>query len=97
MVLINHLAREDETLVFGIDETLERRLGSRINAKGIFRDAVRSTETSHGEGQRTALGQHDVADSHTQCQPLMGAPRAHRTGSIGELPLKDRTTAQEVH
>ena len=45
MVLISHLASEDEPLVFGIDETLERRWGSRISAKGIFRDAVRSTET----------------------------------------------------
>ena len=31
--------------MFGIDETLERRRGSRISAKGIFRDAVRSTDT----------------------------------------------------
>ncbi len=45
MLLIEHLAREGEPLVFGIDETLERRRGSRISAKGIFRDAVRSTES----------------------------------------------------
>ena len=45
ILLIEHLAGEDEPLVFGIDETLERRWGSRIRAKGIFRDAVRSTET----------------------------------------------------
>ena len=44
-VLIDHLASDDEPLVFGIDETLERRHGSRISAKGMFRDAVRSTET----------------------------------------------------
>ncbi len=30
-------------LVFGIDETLERRRGRRIAAKGIYRDAVRSS------------------------------------------------------
>ena len=30
-------------LVFGIDETLERRRGRRINAKGIHRDGVRSS------------------------------------------------------
>ena len=45
LLLIRHLAKEDEPLVFGIDETLERRWGSRISAKGIFRDAVRSTGT----------------------------------------------------
>ena len=45
MLLIEHLAQDDEPLVFGIDETLERRRGSRINAKGVFRDAMRSTES----------------------------------------------------
>lgn len=33
----------DGPLVFGIDETLERRRGKRIAAKGIYRDAVRSS------------------------------------------------------
>jgi DDE superfamily endonuclease len=30
-------------LVFGIDDTIERRRGARIRAKGIYRDAVRSS------------------------------------------------------
>jgi hypothetical protein len=30
-------------LVFGIDETIERRRGSQITARGIYRDAVRSS------------------------------------------------------
>jgi hypothetical protein len=30
-------------LVVGIDETLERRYGKKIAAKGIYRDPVRST------------------------------------------------------
>jgi len=33
----------DGPLVFGIDETLERRRGRKIAAKGIYRDAVRSS------------------------------------------------------
>ncbi|MGI4798910.1 MAG: hypothetical protein ACRYG8_33695 [Janthinobacterium lividum] len=32
-------------LVLGIDDTIERRRGKRISAKGIYRDPVRS---SHG-------------------------------------------------
>jgi hypothetical protein len=32
-------------LVFGVDETLERRRGRKIAAKGIFRDAVRSSHS----------------------------------------------------
>ena len=41
-LLIQHLDHGDDPLVFGIDETLERRRGRRIKAKGIYRDAVRS-------------------------------------------------------
>ena len=36
---------EDGPLVFGIDDTIERRRGAHIKAKGIYRDPVRS---SHG-------------------------------------------------
>ena len=31
--------------MFGVDETLERRWGKRIEAKGIYRDAVRSSHS----------------------------------------------------
>jgi hypothetical protein len=34
---------EQQPLVFGIDETIERRWGPRIAARGIYRDAVRSS------------------------------------------------------
>ena len=37
----------DGPLVVGIDETLERRQGRRITAKGIYRDPVRSSSHSH--------------------------------------------------
>jgi hypothetical protein len=33
----------DEPLVLGIDETLERRWGPKIRAKGVYRDPVRSS------------------------------------------------------
>lgn len=32
-------------LVFGLDETLERRRGRHISAKGIYRDPVRSSQS----------------------------------------------------
>lgn len=35
----------DEPLVFGIDETIERRWGERIAARGIYRDPVRSSKS----------------------------------------------------
>lgn len=44
-LLINNFIVQDKTLVFGIDETLERRKGEQIKAKGIYRDAVRSSKS----------------------------------------------------
>ncbi|MEM1124277.1 MAG: transposase, partial [Bacteroidota bacterium] len=36
---------DSDVLVFGMDETLERRWGPRIKARGIYRDAVRSSKS----------------------------------------------------
>jgi hypothetical protein len=33
------------TLIMGIDETLERRCGVKIAARGVYRDAVRSSQS----------------------------------------------------
>ena len=45
LLLVQHLAQGDEPLVFGIDETIERRWGTRIKARAIYRDAARSSES----------------------------------------------------
>lgn len=42
-LLLNVLDSGDGPLVFGIDETIERRWGQQISARGIYRDAVRSS------------------------------------------------------
>lgn len=42
-LLLEVLAHGCGPLVFGIDETIERRWGSKIQARGIYRDAVRSS------------------------------------------------------
>ena len=44
-LLVEHLGRGGDPLVFGIDETLERRRGPRIKARGIYCDAVRSSRS----------------------------------------------------
>ncbi len=43
-VLIKIFVPEDAPIVVGIDETIERRRGARIAAKGIYRDPVRSSK-----------------------------------------------------
>ena len=45
MLLLMCFFRSDEPLVFGIDETIERRWGGKIAARGIYRDAVRSSKS----------------------------------------------------
>ena len=42
-LLVEMFVAEGDPLVVGIDETLERRWGKKISAKGIYRDPVRST------------------------------------------------------
>src|ERR687896_384073 len=43
-VLITLLVPPGATIVFGADDTVERRSGRKITAKGCYRDAVRSTK-----------------------------------------------------
>jgi hypothetical protein len=42
-LLVEAFVPEGAPLVVGIDETLERRWGKKISAKGVYRDPVRST------------------------------------------------------
>src|SRR5215210_5386427 len=42
-LLVETFVPEGSPLIVGIDETLERRYGKRISARGVYRDPVRST------------------------------------------------------
>ena len=42
-LLVEMLVPEGDPLIVGIDETLERRYGKKISARGVYRDPVRST------------------------------------------------------
>src|SRR5919205_3843061 len=44
-LLVRTFLPDGEPLIIGVDETLERRKGKKIAAKGVYRDPVRS---SHG-------------------------------------------------
>lgn len=44
-LIIRGFFDKEKTLVFGIDETIERRWGAKIKARGIYRDAVRSSKS----------------------------------------------------
>ena len=81
-LLIQHLDRGDGPLVFGIDETLERRRGSRIKAKGIYRDAVRSSGSHFLKASRPAMDKPDVVDHHTLGRSDMGLAGADGPGAV---------------
>ena len=42
-ILLQRLDPGDGPLIFGVDETLERRRRAEIRARGIYRDVVRSS------------------------------------------------------
>src|SRR4051794_4051809 len=79
----------DGPLVFGVDETLERRRGKRIVAKGRYRDAVRSSKEYFGKasGLRWA------------CLLLVPIPCAGRTWALPVLTAlapSERAAAQDA-
>ena len=82
VLLIEHLTQDDEPPVFGIDETLERRRGSRISAKGVFRDAVCSSESHVGTA-------HSYCAGSSRELPSEGGTTAqedHRLGTPDDYP-----------
>lgn len=44
-LLVKAFIEKDEALVFGLDDTIERRWGAKINKRGIYRDPVRSSKS----------------------------------------------------
>jgi hypothetical protein len=45
LLLVETLVSVDEPVVIGMDETIERRRGGKLAAKGIYRDPVRSSKS----------------------------------------------------
>ena len=91
-LLIRQLDRGDGPLIFGIDETLERRRGPRIGAPGVYRDAVRSSRSYvvKASGLRWVIA--DVAGPHTLGRTALGPALPHRAGALGAvLPAAGRS------
>ena len=59
-------------IVFGLDDTIERRRGEQITAKGIYRDPVRSSQRIFCQSQWPALAWVYVADPYSLGQPGLG-------------------------
>lgn len=74
-LLLKCFVGKQETLVFGIDETIERRRGDQIKAKGIYHDAVRSSRS------------HFVKCSGLRWMSLMLLCKVRWSGRIWALPF----------
>ena len=80
LLVAGRLGSSTEPLVFGIDETVERRWGRKIAAKGRYRDPVRSKDDQvaapcrHAvrDDPRTAVGEPDVADAYRVGGSILG-------------------------
>jgi hypothetical protein len=87
--LLDTSAPEDQPVILGIDETLERRRGAKIVAKRLYRDNARSSKTLHVKSQGLRW---------ISLMPLCSVPWASR---IWALPfftaLQACTAAGEQH
>ena len=73
-------------LVFGIDETLERRRGAEIAAKGIYRDPVRSSHTHFVKASGLRWILHDALGLHSVGEAGVGFALLYGAGPLRTLP-----------
>ena len=85
MLLLQHLDQGDGPLIFGIDETLERRRGPKIKSLGIYRDAVRSSR-SHLVKASGLRWISLIAGPGPLGGTLLGLALSHCAGALGTLP-----------
>ena len=96
VLLLQHLDGGDGPLIFGIDETLERRRGAKIRARGIYRDPVRSSRSQPpGQGQRPALDLPDVAGPRALGRTPLGLALSHRAGALGPATTNSRDASHK--
>ena len=76
VLLLQHLDGGDGPLIFGIDETLERRRGAKIRARAIYRDPVRSSRSQVVKASG-CLDLPDVAGPRALGRTPLGLAGAH--------------------
>jgi hypothetical protein len=91
-------------VVIGIDDTIERRWGARIKARGIYRDPVRSSKghfvkacPCEGGGQWPALAVFDGHRTHPLGRAAMGAAVSDHSRALRAMERSERQTAQDTH
>ena len=72
----------DGPLIVGIDETIERRRGATIAAKGIARDPVRSSHSHFVKASGLRGVSRNAARAHPLGRAHLGAPLPHGPGPL---------------
>ena len=93
-VLITLLVPPGATIVLGADDTVERRSGRKIAAKGCYRDAVRSSHIACHPLFRPEMGIDDAPGSSALESAGMGSALSHRVvlagGDVPATPTQDQ-------
>ena len=97
LLLLQHLDQGDGPLVFGIDETLERRRGPKIKSLGIYRDAVRSSRSHLEASGLRWISLMWLMWPGSLGGTLLGLALPHRAGALGTLLPAARTPPQKAH
>jgi len=84
-------------LVMGIDDTIERRKGKRIAAKGIYRDPVRSSDSPDCQSQRAALVKPDAAGGGPVGAARLGTAVLHGSSTLRTIQPNAQPPTQEAH
>ena len=94
-LLLNAFAPAGPVLL-GLDDTIERRRGKRIKAKGIYRDPVRSSKGHFVKASGLRWLSADAARPDPLGRPGLGAALPDRAGAVGAPLPRARPTPQEA-
>jgi len=84
-VLVQTFAASGPVIV-GLDDTIERRRGAKIKAKGIYRDPVRSSHSHFVKASGLpALVEPDVVGTHSLGAACVGFAVSDSVGPVGAL------------
>ena len=96
VTLVGVFVPADAPVVVGLDDTIERRWGAKIAARGIYRDPVRSSRGALRQGQRAALDLGATAGADSVGGAGLGVAVPDRVGAVRALRPATGAAAQDA-
>ena len=87
-LLVHLFVPGNAPVILGIDETIERRRGRQIAARGVYRDPVRSSKEFFVKTNGLRWMRADAADSDPVGLPCVGLALFERVGSLVNVKRK---------